>query len=70
MGLSKAIPPQAQEHGFLSRYLWIYSDKSGKIQPLANDEEDVDPLLLKHSNSEREQSYFTFAVFYNFKRSV
>ena len=54
MGLSKAIPPQAQEHGFLSRYIWVYSDKSGKIQPLANDEEDVDPLLLKYSNAERD----------------
>ena len=34
IGLSKAIPPQAQEHGFLSRYPWIYSDKSGKIESL------------------------------------
>ena len=55
IGLSKAIPPQAQEHGFLSRYPWIYSDKSGKIESLANDEEDVDIALL-HSSTEKQRS--------------
>jgi hypothetical protein len=53
IGLSKAIPPQAQEHGFLSRYPWIYSDKSGKIESLANDEEDVDVALLRSSTEKR-----------------
>jgi hypothetical protein len=53
IGLSKAIPPQAQEHGFLSRYIWVYSDKSGKSEPLANDEEDVDIDLLRSSTEKR-----------------
>lgn len=53
IGLSKAIPPQAQEHGFLSRYIWVYSDKSGKVESLTYDEEDVDPSLLFASTEER-----------------
>lgn len=47
IGLSKAIPPQAQEHGWLSRYIWVYSDKSGKTEPLANDEDTIDPIITK-----------------------
>lgn len=54
IGISKAIPPQAQEHGFLSRYIWVYSEKSGKIEPLANDEDTVDPLLLAASSDQRK----------------
>jgi hypothetical protein len=50
MGLSKAIPPQAQEHGWLSRYCWVYSDKSGKIEPLANDSENIDPQIALESS--------------------
>lgn len=53
VGLSKAIPPQAQEHGFLSRYIWVYSEKSGKIEALANDEDTVDPALLADSAKKR-----------------
>lgn len=53
IGLSKAIPPQAQEHGFLSRYIWVYSEKSGKIEPLANDEDSVDPRELLASADKR-----------------
>jgi hypothetical protein len=53
VGLSKAIPPQAQEHGFLSRYIWVYSEKSGKAEALANDEIDIDTTLLRLSTSKR-----------------
>jgi hypothetical protein len=46
IGLSKAIPPQAQEHGFLSRYIWVYSEKSGKREHLGRSQEDIDPQEL------------------------
>lgn len=54
IGISKAIPPQAQEHGFLSRYLFIYSEKSGKVEPLANDEDTLDPKMLLDSTNQRK----------------
>lgn len=51
--LSKAIPPQAQDHGFLSRYLWVYSERSGKIEPLANDSDRLDPNAIAKSKARR-----------------
>lgn len=54
IGISKAIPPQAQEHGFLSRYLWIYSEKSGKVEPLGNDDEHIDPIEFQASAAQRK----------------
>jgi hypothetical protein len=55
MNLSRAIPPQAQEHGWLSRYVFVYSDRSGKIEDLANDEEDLDPLFVKESKQQKDE---------------
>lgn len=46
VGISKAIPPQAQEHGFLSRYIWVYSEKSGKVESLTTDRGTVDPTFM------------------------
>lgn len=53
IGLSKAIPPQAQDHGFLSRYIWVYSDKSGKTEPLSGDEDTVDPTEIAITTTKR-----------------
>lgn len=53
VGLSKAIPPQAQDHGFLSRYIWVYSERSGKIEPLANDLADIDPVKVRRAVERR-----------------
>lgn len=44
--LGKAIPPQAHDHGFLSRHIFVYSEQPGSAQPLAFNEDDVDPSLL------------------------
>lgn len=54
IGLSKAIPPQAQDHGFLSRYIWVYSDEGGKIESLATDRDEIDPVALKVWDDQRK----------------
>lgn len=55
VGLSKAIPSQAQDHGFLSRYIWVYSEDGGKSESLATDENRVDPIAMQASESKKRE---------------
>ena len=51
--MGKSIPPQAHDTGFLSRHIFVFSDQPGSAQPLANNEADIDPALVKRSDNER-----------------
>lgn len=51
--MGKAIPPQAHDTGFLSRHIFVYSDKPGSLQPLAYNELDVDVLVRDQAKINR-----------------
>ena len=44
--MGKSIPPAAHGVGFLSRHVFVYSDKPGGAQPLTANVGDIDPVNL------------------------
>jgi hypothetical protein len=50
--LGEGVPPQAHDTGFMGRFLWIYGDRSGKIEPLSGGN-NIDPLIATASIKQR-----------------
>ncbi len=50
--LGEGVPPQAHDTGFMGRFLFIYGDRSGKIEPLSGGT-DVDPQIATESIRQR-----------------
>lgn len=51
--MGKSIPPQAHDTGFLSRHIFVYSDKPGAAQPLTANIGDIDPTKLIRAGTDQ-----------------
>jgi hypothetical protein len=51
--MGKSIPPQAHDTGFLSRHIFVYSDKPGSAQPLTANVADIDPVHLLRGHTDQ-----------------
>jgi len=45
--LGEGVPPQAHDTGFMGRFLFVYGDRSGKVEPLTTSA--ADPRLVESS---------------------
>lgn len=50
--LGENVPPQAHDTGFMGRYLFVYGDRSGKIEPLSG-RNNSDPTIATESIRQR-----------------